>query len=84
MLISALITGKKTFRELKEITGATDGNISVQITNLEKAGFITVTKSYVGRKPQTTAEITPEGVASFKAYIDLLNSVIQQYEERKN
>jgi DNA-binding HxlR family transcriptional regulator len=84
MLISALITGKKTFRELKEVTGATDGNISVQITNLEKAGFITVTKSYVGRKPQTTAEITPEGVASFKAYIDLLNSVIQQYEERKN
>lgn len=84
MIISALITGKKTFRELKEITGATDGNISVQITNLEKAGFITVTKSYVGRKPQTTAEITPEGVASFKAYIDLLNSVIQQYEERKN
>jgi DNA-binding HxlR family transcriptional regulator len=84
MLISALITGKKTFRELKEITGATDGNISVQITNLEKAGFITVTKSYVGRKPQTSAEITPERVASFKAYIDLLNSVIQQYEERKN
>ena len=34
--------------------------------------------------PGEIVEITPEGVASFKAYIDLLNSVIQQYEERKN
>ena len=82
MIISALMTGQKTFKEIKEITGATDGNISVQITNLEKAGFITVTKGYVGKKPRTTVEITPEGVASFKAYIDLLSSAIKQYEER--
>lgn len=80
MIISALVTGKKTFREIKEITGATDGNISVQITNLEKENFVFVTKSYVGKKPQTTVEITEYGLRSFKEYIDMLNAILQNVQ----
>lgn len=77
MIISALVTGSKTFRELKEITGATDGNLSVQITNLEKENYVLVTKSYVGKKPQTTVEITEYGLRSFREYIDMLNAILQ-------
>lgn len=77
MIISALMTGKKTFKELKDITGATDGNISVQITNLEKEKFIIVTKSFIGKKPQTTVEITETGMREFKNYIDMLNEILK-------
>ena len=76
MIISALITGQKTFKEIKEITGATDGNISVQITNLEKAGYIIVSKTYNGRKPQTTLSITEEGKKAFIEYVNMLNTLI--------
>ena len=81
MIISALITGKKTFKEIKEITGATDGNISVQITNLEKAQYITVTKGYIGKKPQTTIELTDKGLQDFKAYVDMLQTIMNQYDK---
>lgn len=82
MIISALVTGKKTFREIKEITGATDGNISVQITNLEKENFVFVTKSYVGKKPRTSVEITELGITMFKEYVAMLNSIVQKFSEK--
>ena len=82
MIISALLTGKKTFKELKEITGATDGNISVQITNLEKGNYIKVTKSFIGKKPQTLVEITEFGLKMFKEYVSMLNGIVQQFDER--
>jgi DNA-binding HxlR family transcriptional regulator len=76
MIISALITGQKTFKEIKEITGATAGNIRVQTTNLEKAGYIIVSKTYNGRKPQTTLSITEEGKKAFIEYVNMLNTLI--------
>ncbi len=76
MIISALMTGEKTFKEIKEITQATDGNISVQISNLEKAGYITITKTFKGKKPQTIVAITPVGRNEFIQYVNLLNLII--------
>lgn len=81
MIVSALITGPQTFKELKKITGATDGNLSVQLSNLEKAAYITITKGYVGRKPQTTVEITEKGWTDFKNYVDMLKTIIDKYDK---
>ncbi|MBQ8212800.1 MAG: transcriptional regulator [Clostridia bacterium] len=76
MIVSALTMGKKSFTELKAITHATDGNLSVQITKLEQWGYVTVSKLFVNRKPVTTCELTPKGLADFQAYVDLLNRII--------
>lgn len=76
MIISALITGDKTFNEIKEITGATDGNISVQITKLDNVGYVTVTKDFIGKKPRTTVRITEKGMQDFKEYIEMLNRLL--------
>lgn len=76
MIISALTTGQKTFKELKEITGATDGNISVQISNLESANFVSVIKLYIGKKPQTRIGLTEYGLQQFIEYVNMLNSVL--------
>ena len=42
---------------LREQTGATAGNLSVQIDKLQKAGYITVEKGFKGKMPRTTYSI---------------------------
>ena len=81
MIISALATGQKSFSEIKAVTGATDGNISVQLTNLERLGYITVTKEFAGKKPLTTCRLTEEGLQGFRDYVDMLSNIIGQAKE---
>lgn len=61
---------------LREQTGATAGNLSVQIDKLQKAGYITVQKGFKGKIPRTTCTITPEGIAAFEEYVAALQSYI--------
>ena len=78
MIISALATGKKTFSEVKSITGASDGNISAQMSKLEQMRYITMTKEFVRKKPLTTYELTDTGLNSFEDYVEMLNRIIQK------
>ena len=61
---------------LREQTGATAGNLSVQIDKLQQAGYIAVEKGFNGKKPRTTCAITEQGVAAFTEYVDALRSYI--------
>ncbi|MFT7269005.1 MAG: putative MarR family transcription regulator, partial [Roseivirga sp.] len=54
---------------------STAGNLSVQIDKLSTAGYIEVTKQFVGKKPKTTCKITAVGVSAFEQYV----KTIQQY-----
>ena len=62
------------FTYLREQTGATAGNLSVQIDKLQKAGYITVEKGFRGKMPRTTCAITEAGVAAFEEYVAALRS----------
>lgn len=64
------------FTYLREQTGATAGNLSVQIDKLQKAGYITVEKGFRGKMPRTTCAITEAGVAAFEEYVAALRSYI--------
>ena len=64
------------FVYLREQTGATAGNLSVQIDKLQKAGYITVEKGFKGKMPRTTCAITPQGVEAFEEYVTALRSYI--------
>ncbi len=66
------------FSYLKGQTGATAGNLSVQLDKLEKAGYITVTKGFKGKMPRTTCCITDRGHQAFAEYVDALRSYIRQ------
>ena len=48
---------------------ATQGNLGANLITLEEAGYITIEKSFVGRKPLTRARITPNGREAFKRYL---------------
>ena len=60
------------FNELKQKLQTTDGNLSVHLRKLEDAGFVTVTKSFQGRKPLTEAVMTEAGRDAFVAYLDAM------------
>lgn len=64
------------FTYLKEQTGATSGNLSVQIDKLAEAGYIAVEKGFRGKVPRTTCRITPEGTEAFRAYVKALKKYI--------
>lgn len=64
------------FPFIKEQTGATAGNLSVQIDKLRQAGYIEVSKAFEGKRPKTTCKITPVGVKAFEEYVNALKSYI--------
>lgn len=57
------------FNYLLEKTGATRGNLSVQITKLKEAGYVQVTKSFKDNYPNTACSLTPEGLSAFEGYV---------------
>ena len=61
---------------LKAQTGATSGNLSVQIDKLQQAGYIEVSKGFKGKMPQTLCRITDRGKDAFIAYVGALRSYI--------
>lgn len=65
------------FTFLKEQTGATAGNLSVQITKLKDAGYLAVTKRFNGNVPQTRCAITPQGTAAFQQYVASLQRYLR-------
>ena len=76
-LISCLLNGEKTFTDIKQITKATDGNISVQLSKLEEWGYIESEKTICGKRPKTSYKITKFGIRQFQDYVDLLESMLK-------
>ena len=64
------------FTWLREQTGATAGNLSIQITKLKEAGYIEVTKGFSKNYPQTLCKITPLGRKKFAEYVKALKDYL--------
>ena len=65
------------FSYIKKETGATSGNLSVQIDKLTAAGYITVEKGFKGKMPCTTCRITPVGLDAFNQYVEALREYLK-------
>ena len=66
------------FNLLKDALGATDGNIASHIKALEKEAYITISKSFIGKKPNTKYYATPTGKEAFKKHIKALEQLIKK------
>lgn len=64
------------FVYLREATGATAGNLSVQLDKLSEAGYITIEKGFKGKKPQTLCRISPTGLQAFANYVEAIRSYL--------
>lgn len=76
-VISLLMNVKDAdFTYIKEKTGATSGNLSVQIEKLSEADYISVNKFFKGKKPKTVCKITKNGIAAFEEYVNNLKNYL--------
>lgn len=64
------------FVYLRESTESTAGNLSVQLDKLSSAGYISVTKGFVGKKTRTTCRVTEKGRKAFENYVDALKQYV--------
>ncbi len=62
---------------LQRQTGLTWGNLSSHMVKLEEAGYISVEKEIVGRKPRTTLKLTPKGRQAFLDYRKAIKQVLE-------
>ena len=78
-VMSLLISVEEAdFVYMRQQTGATAGNLSVQLDKLAKAGYIIVTKTFKGKMPCTLCKITPQGIDAFEEYVEALKSYIMK------
>ncbi len=76
-IISLLIGVKEAeFTFIKEKTGSTAGNLSVQISKLKEAGYVDVLKQFKNNYPQTICKITPKGIHAFETYVKALQTYL--------
>jgi len=64
------------FTWLRARTGATDGNLGAQMMKLEEAGYVSVEKKFVQRKPQTLYRITERGRTALAEYVQALKQLL--------
>jgi DNA-binding MarR family transcriptional regulator len=65
------------FSHLKKLTGATDGNLGAHLDHLTRAGYVEVSKAFVGRRPRTTVKASVQGRAAFARHVAFLRSIIE-------
>jgi DNA-binding MarR family transcriptional regulator len=78
-VMSLLMSVKEAeFTYIREKTGATAGNLSVQVQKLKDAGYIEVTKQFKDNYPQTLCKVTAAGVKAFEVYVQALQQYINK------
>jgi DNA-binding MarR family transcriptional regulator len=66
------------FDFLKEKTAATDSNLTIQLSKLAEAGYITEKKTFTDRDSRMSCKITMKGTLAFDEYVN----AIQNYSKK--
>jgi len=78
LALLSLLSGveEAEFTWLRAKTASTDGNLGAQLLKLEEAGYLTVEKKFVLRKPQTLYRITETGRQALTEYVRALKQLL--------
>ena len=77
-IVSLLIDVESAeFNYLLEKTGASNGNLSIQLSKLKEKGYIEVKKSFRNNYPLTSCSITHKGFEAFNNYVSALGSYLK-------
>jgi hypothetical protein len=66
-----------SFARLKVLLGETDGNLGAQLRKLEDAGYVSVRKEFVDRKPLTWYALSNAGQAALNSHLKAMEDVIK-------
>ncbi|WEV64115.1 transcriptional regulator [Bifidobacterium sp. ESL0732] len=66
-----------SFTKLKQLLNMTNGNLSVHLTKLEEADYVSIDKTFEGRKPVTYVSVTSAGRDAFATYLHDLQALLK-------
>ncbi len=66
------------FTYLRDLLAVTDGNLGAHLRKLEEAGYITVNKVFIDRKPRTFVTVTADGRQVFHEHVAALQSILNR------
>jgi DNA-binding transcriptional ArsR family regulator len=79
LAVMSILVGVESadFTFIRSQTGATAGNLSVQLDKLAGAGYIAVEKTFRGKMPRTVCRITSVGSEAFARYVETLKEYLK-------
>ncbi len=82
--LTALAAGEALeFTRLQRLVGATPGNLGAHLDTLEKAGYVSIEKDFVGRKPRTRLRATRSGRQAFARHLGFLREILESEPETR-
>lgn len=72
-----MVNDRVDFSTLKETLSITDGNLASHINALEKMEYVSVTKQFVGKKPNTSYAVSKKGRKAFEEHLDALENLLK-------
>lgn len=84
ILAILVAVGSADFLYLQRETGLTKGNLTIHLSKLEKAGCISIEKTYRGKLPLTLCRITNKGREAFEIYRRQLKQFIEDTIQSKD
>ncbi|MFI0357105.1 winged helix-turn-helix domain-containing protein [Actinomadura sp. 9N407] len=69
---------KAEFAYVRDTIEVSDSVLSKQTATLEKAGYVKVSKGYVGKRPRTWLSLTAPGRRAFEAHCNALRTIAEQ------
>jgi DNA-binding MarR family transcriptional regulator len=80
-IMAALVTlapdEELDFTTLRKLLDVTDGNLGAHLRKLEEAGYISVNKTFIERKPRTYVAAKPTGRKVFGEHVTALEAIIK-------
>jgi DNA-binding transcriptional ArsR family regulator len=66
------------FKVIRDQVGLSDSALSKQLSTLEAAGYVQIRKTFIGKRPRTSARLTRAGLAAFKQHVAALQQLVEQ------
>ncbi|GAA5070139.1 DNA-binding MarR family transcriptional regulator [Thermocatellispora tengchongensis] len=83
--LNALPEGDQiAFPGLRDLLNMTAGNLSVHLSKLEDAGYVSIVKTHKGRTPVTYVALTSRGRAAFDDYTAAIRELLGTAETGRN
>ncbi len=77
MLLSYLyVVERADYVFLKNMSELSWGNLATHLNKLEQSGYVEIEKSFIGKKPHSTVNLTPQGRQAFRAYKKKMQQVL--------
>lgn len=78
-IMSALmVSDSADFITLRELIDVSDGNLASHLRTLEEAGYISIEKRFINKKPNTSYSATLKGAEAFRNHLANLEKLINR------